>query len=145
MSIFAAMGIQFFEGEEAWAQGNALWVKQNTEALAQQSALVNTGLGGSELTSWFGAFELQENGDFRLIEGWHLGPDGTVTQGLPVEGDESLEPEPTGTPPAWQPWNGHPDSLHQIGDVVTHNGSTWTSITSNNHWEPGEYGWELVS
>lgn len=28
-----------------------------------------------------------------------------------------------------------------LGDKVTHNGKTWTSIVDNNVWEPGVYGW----
>ena len=43
--------------------------------------------------------------------------------------------------PAW----GQPDSTnpYMVGDKVTHNGKTWTSIVDNNVWEPGVYGWEI--
>lgn len=51
------------------------------------------------------------------------------------------EPEP-GTLEPWQAWDDHPDSLYQIGDEVSHNGRHWKATVGNNHWEPGEYGWE---
>lgn len=44
--------------------------------------------------------------------------------------------------PEWE----QPDSTnaYMIGDKVTHNGKTWTSIVDNNVWEPGAYGWEEI-
>ena len=33
---------------------------------------------------------------------------------------------------------------YQIGDRVTHNGSTWESTAANNVWAPGVYGWSEV-
>lgn len=33
---------------------------------------------------------------------------------------------------------------YQIGDRVTHNGSTWESTAANNVWEPGVFGWVQV-
>jgi len=52
--------------------------------------------------------------------------------------------EPTGGTPAWVPWDGHNASLYQVGDEVMHNGTHWISTTPNNHWVPGEYGWDVV-
>lgn len=44
---------------------------------------------------------------------------------------------------AWeQPNSTNP---YMINDKVSHNGQTWVSIVDNNVWEPGVYGWELVS
>lgn len=34
---------------------------------------------------------------------------------------------------------------YQIGDQVTWNGSTWESNTANNVWEPGVFGWDIIS
>ena len=50
------------------------------------------------------------------------------------------EPEEPEEYPAWVPWNGHNETLYQIGDRVKHNGSNWESVVGNNHWEPGVVG-----
>lgn len=44
------------------------------------------------------------------------------------------------------PWE-QPESTnpYKTGDKVTHNGQTWVSTIDNNSWEPGVYGWELVT
>lgn len=42
--------------------------------------------------------------------------------------------------PAWEPWD-HIRPLHKVGAKVTHKGRRWVSTASNNHWEPGVYGW----
>ena len=44
---------------------------------------------------------------------------------------------------AWSQPFGANDS-YQIGDKVTHNGSTWESTSANNVWEPGVYGWKKL-
>lgn len=42
--------------------------------------------------------------------------------------------------PAWeQPESTNP---YKLGDKVSHNNKIWISITDNNIWEPGVYGWE---
>lgn len=40
-----------------------------------------------------------------------------------------------------------PDSTNPYmrGDKVTHNGQTWESDVDNNVWEPGVYGWSVVT
>jgi hypothetical protein len=46
----------------------------------------------------------------------------------------------TDEPQPWvQPAGAH--DAYQIGDKVTHNGSTWESTAADNVWEPGVYGW----
>jgi hypothetical protein len=68
----------------------------------------------------------------------------TQTPGVAGWQDEAgqAEQEQTGESyPAWKPWSGINDDLHQVGDRVTHNGSTWEATAGNNHWEPGVYGW----
>jgi hypothetical protein len=55
------------------------------------------------------------------------------------------EPEEPEEYPAWVPWDGHNETLYQVGDKVSHVGKNWESTTPNNHWEPGVYGWvEIV-
>lgn len=34
---------------------------------------------------------------------------------------------------------------YMTGDIVEHNGSKWTSTVDNNVWEPGVYGWDVVT
>lgn len=45
--------------------------------------------------------------------------------------------------PAWE----QPDSANPYmqGDKVTHNGKTWISDIDYNIWEPGVYGWSVVT
>lgn len=45
-----------------------------------------------------------------------------------------------------QPWE-QPSSTNPYmrGDRVMHNGHTWESDIDNNVWEPGVYGWSIVS
>lgn len=43
--------------------------------------------------------------------------------------------------PIWTKPLGDFDSYEE-GDVVSHNGSMWTSVCDHNIWEPGANGWE---
>lgn len=45
--------------------------------------------------------------------------------------------------PEWQ----QPESTNPYmkGDKVKHNGKTWESTIDNNVWEPGVYGWDVIS
>jgi len=47
-------------------------------------------------------------------------------EALPSVGPDDPEPD------AWVSGN-----MYSIGDIVTHNGSTWESTVDNNSWEPG--------
>ena len=46
--------------------------------------------------------------------------------------------------PEWTMPTGAQDS-YKMGDKVSHNGKHWESITDNNVWEPGVYGWQEVN
>jgi hypothetical protein len=61
------------------------------------------------------------------------------TQGA---GWTDLTPPPAGPQPWVQP-TGSQDA-YNVGDQVTHVGSTWESTVAANVWEPGVYGWETV-
>ena len=51
--------------------------------------------------------------------------------------------DPVAGPQPWvQPAGGH--DAYQLGDRVTHNGSTWESAIADNVWEPGVFGWVVV-
>ena len=53
-----------------------------------------------------------------------------------------LIPDP-GVIPEWvQPDSTNP---YMTGDKVTHNGQTWECTVDNNVWEPGVYGWAVVT
>ena len=53
-----------------------------------------------------------------------------------------LIPDP-GVIPEWvQPDSTNP---YMTGDKVTHNGQTWECTVDNNAWEPGVYGWAVVT
>ena len=46
------------------------------------------------------------------------------------------------TTPEWvRPGSTNP---YRKGDRVRHKGSVWESVFSDNLWEPGVYGWEIV-
>lgn len=52
--------------------------------------------------------------------------------------------DPTVEYPEWiQPIGSH--DAYSLGDKVSHNEKHWESITNNNVWEPGVYGWSEVS
>jgi hypothetical protein len=45
---------------------------------------------------------------------------------------------------AWvEPTGSH--DLYNAGDKVTHNGQNWVSTIAANVWEPGVYGWEVMT
>ena len=45
--------------------------------------------------------------------------------------------------PEWVQPLGSTDAYPE-GAKVSHNGSHWISVTPNNIWEPGVYGWEVM-
>ena len=45
--------------------------------------------------------------------------------------------------PAWRQPLGAQDA-YQTGDKVSFGGKHWVSVTDNNTWQPGVYGWEEV-
>lgn len=48
--------------------------------------------------------------------------------------------------PVWQPWDGHNESLHQVGDIVHYpdaDGPLYISEIPNNSYAPDEHGWAL--
>lgn len=86
--------------------------------------------------SYVGGAEVTHNGFV-----WEAATD---TSDEPTEGSDWFvtgdAPGPAVEP--WQPWtSGLNEDLYQVGDVVTHNGQTWTATVGNNYWEPGVFGW----
>jgi hypothetical protein len=44
----------------------------------------------------------------------------------------------------WKEWDGHNESLYQIGDIVWYpsiNTQLYIATAGNNHWTPGVFGW----
>lgn len=143
MAQFVGMGMIFFDGpasgeNDAWAESQAQWLKDNTEVLAAQARLVNPGTA-AERSSYFGAFKVEANGTLTEVSAWHLDAQGVVQQGMP----QTPVPDTGGgeTYPAWEVWSGNNADLYQSGDRVTHNGADWEATANNNHWEPGVFGW----
>lgn len=52
-------------------------------------------------------------------------------------------PPEAGPQPWVQPTGAH--DAYQLGDQVTHVGSTWESDVNDNVWEPGVSGWSVIS
>ena len=51
---------------------------------------------------------------------------------------------PAGVIPEWKQPTGAQDA-YQTGDKVRHGGQIYVSTCDNNVWEPGVYGWDVVS
>jgi hypothetical protein len=133
MARYVAMGMVIFEGEDAWAQGNAQWLKDNTEVLAQQSALINEGKP-TDRTSYFGAFRELESGELELVSAWHINSQGDVIQGLPDPNDVIEEPEEPPEIPEWQAGIAYATNDEvRYGDIVYR---CITGHTSQVGWEP---------
>lgn len=51
--------------------------------------------------------------------------------------------DPADEYPNWsQPIGSH--DTYMFGDKVSYNGQHWISVTDNNVWQPGVYGWEVT-
>lgn len=90
MAQYVAIAMVFFDGgvdgaADAWAQGNAQWIKDNTQVLAAQASLVSPGTA-SERTSYCQAAKVLEDGTLEHISGWYVDEHGQVQQGRPGEG-----------------------------------------------------------
>lgn len=56
---------------------------------------------------------------------------------------KKIEPEDESGYRVWVQPLGATDAYAK-GDMVSHNGYIWKSVTDNNVWEPGIYGWEKI-
>lgn len=143
MPRYVALAKIFFDdadgGTEGWAQGQAQWLKDNTQALAAQARLVNPGTAAEE-TSYCGNFRVEDDGTLTPVSAWHMDNAGTVQEGMPVA---SAEPVAESYPEWVQPTGAH--DAYAIDDIVTHNGSVWINTFAGNSYEPGVYGWDLYS
>jgi hypothetical protein len=48
----------------------------------------------------------------------------------------------------WKAWDGHNESLYQVGDIVWYpsiDTQLYISTAGNNHWEPGVFGWTVYN
>lgn len=130
MAVYIAQAYVAFDGNDvndAWALGQAQWIKDNTEVLTGQ-ALVVPGTAG-ERSSYCVVSELNPDGSLITISAWHVNDLGQVTQGLP---DGSGNPPPTGD--EWAV-----DTAYAVDDVVTYNSVTYVCLqahTSQVGWEP---------
>ena len=134
MAKYVAILMQQFDGDllgDSTAQGYAQFIKDQSQSLAQNSAVLDLG-GVGERTSYCIAAELLEDGTLQHFAAWHLDEFGTVRQGMPGAPEEGYS--------AWVQPVGSQDA-YNIGDRVSHNGVNWESTVASNVWEPGVYGW----
>jgi hypothetical protein len=135
MAKYVALVMQEFDGDsitDATAEANAIFIKDQTKSLAQQSAVSNVGLTG-ERASYCLVGTIGLDGNIVPINGWYLDSFGVVRDGYPGQ------PEEPGYP-AWIQPVGSQDA-YPLGARVSHNGSDWESTYANNVWEPGVFGW----
>ena len=119
MTVYIAQAYVAFDGGEVnnvWAQGQAQWVKDNTEVLTGQ-ALIVPGTAG-ERSSYCVVSEMAPDGTLTTISAWHVNDIGVVTQGLP---------DGSGAPPAVAEWADA--TPYVIDDVVTWDGGTYRCIS----------------
>lgn len=70
----------------------------------------------------------------------------TEPEDPPVEEPtETLNKNGTAAWSEWIAWSGNNADLYQMDDKVTYEGTRYVSTTSNNHYEPIEYGWAAVT
>lgn len=88
---------------------------------------------------------VRHNGKLYRVLTAHEAQDTWTPDAAPSLFARVLMPE-DGSVPEWQ----QPDSTNAYakGDRVTHNGSTWQSLTDGNVWEPGATGteslWQMI-
>jgi len=129
MTVYVAQAYVAFDGatnSDAWAQGQAQWVKDNLQVLTGQALLV-PGTAG-ERSSYCVVSQVETDGTLTMISAYHVNDQGTLTQGLPGIGNPHL-PAPE--------WNG--TTNYVIGDRVTYLGIYYVCIqnaSANPTWTP---------
>ena len=86
MTVFITQVYAAFDGgadgsNDAWAQGQAQWIKDNVEALSGQ-ALVVPGTAG-ERSSYAVVSSVNPDGTLSVISAYHINDLGLIQQGLP--------------------------------------------------------------
>jgi hypothetical protein len=133
MTVYIAQAYVAFDGgasNNAWAQGQAQWIKDNTQVLTGQ-ALVVPGTAG-ERSSYCVVSSLGGDGTLTTISAWHVNSSGILVQGLP---------DGSGTPPTYPVWSS--SRAYAVNDTVTYSGINYRCIqahTSQVGWEPPNVG-----
>lgn len=128
MAVFVAQSMVFFDGNDnsdAWAQGQAEWIHDNTKVLTGQ-ALVVPGTAG-ERSSYCLISEVGPDGTLTPVKAWHVNDIGLVTDGLP---------DGSGQTPVFADWA--VDTAYAIDDVVTYLGVNYRCLQAH----PSQVGWE---
>jgi hypothetical protein len=133
MTVYIAQAYVAFDGatnSDAWALGQAQWVKDNLQVLTGQ-ALVVPGSAG-ERSSYCVVSELNPDGTLTTVSAYHVNDIGVITQGLP---------DGSGGPPPATAWA--VDTAYAIDDTVTYPEAkpnvTYRCLqahTSQAGWEP---------
>lgn len=129
MTVYIAQAYVAFDGNmnsDAWALGQAQWVKDNLQVLTGQ-ALVVPGTAG-ERSSYCVVSQVEPDGTLTPISAYHVNDSGVITQGLP---------DGSGVPPTFAEWA--VDTAYVIDDPVTYLGVNYRCLqahTSQVGWEP---------
>lgn len=135
MARFVAMGMVSFD-----ERSSADHIYQQTKTVAIHASLNN--ITESEgYTSYFGVYEEQPDGTLAPLSFWHVDKFGIVREGQPTPVDPPLWVQPLGAADSYPAQ----DLLGQQ-TLVELSGAQWLNTHGDgNSWEPGTFGWELVS
>lgn len=86
-------------------------------------------------------YRLQWNDKLYRVVQQHTSQDGWEPDKTPALFTEVAKP---GEIPDWKQPTGAQDA-YMSGDKVRHDGKIWISDVDNNVWEPGVYGWSVVT
>jgi hypothetical protein len=129
---------QSVANDNVWTPGEFGWrdhTEGNIPTWVQPSGAGDQFRLGDEV-AWRGKI-WRSNNDANV---WEPGADGI---GSDIWEDITESPPSEGREPWVQPQGGH--DAYQIGDEVTHDGQDWVSTTANNVWEPGVFGWSVIT
>lgn len=129
MTVYITQVYAAYDGNDqsdAWAQGQAQWIIDNTKVL-QGQALVVPGTAG-ERSSYAVMSQLEADGTLTPISAWHVNDLGQVVDGLP---------DGSGGPPPASDWAA--GVAYAVDDVVKYQLGTYVCLqahTSQVGWEP---------
>jgi hypothetical protein len=132
MTVYIAQAYVAFDGatnSDAWALGQAQWVKDNLQVLTGQ-ALVVPGTAG-ERSSYCVVSQLEEDGTLTTVSAWHVNDIGVITQGLP---------DGTGGPPPPTLWA--IDTAYAVDDVVRYPDTKPNALYRCLQAHTSQVGWE---
>ena len=128
MTVYIAQDYVAFDSNDdtdAWALGQAKWIKDNTQVLTGQ-ALVVPGTAG-ERSSYCVVSQLETDGTLTPLHAWHVNDIGLIAEGLP---------DGSATPPVFEEWSA--TGTYAIDDVVVYQTVNYRCLQAH----PAQVGWE---